>query len=559
MQSKALIAKTSTQANRSICRGISNMPFRHHQEAATLEAYKRPFKCFIAMLFRAARDHASDDDHWIHRVGLDSTTLASIVSDGATDTPHLSANSLIPMIHMICVKAWQQTFPIHESPLEDPTYRFCVYYSVQRQGNHLQVKWVTKLFAQLKYMIRLSMLYTINQTPPEKRMEECLRIKPYFSDKALASTFTTICNWQHVASSIVYSERALPRLIWKDRIGWSELVYQGEHIRLSEFQKMFHSMEKDMVTLFESLSLGQQHRVDIGSLKEDLSQTSPGYSFLTDPRNHALRALNTHLMDAIIRTPTLLNRFTVVLDGVRQWNRTQLARWLVDYSALCRLELLRAELLSGGPARGTELTSMLFRSSAEQPTRNLSLLDAHVVLICTYSKTTAASGKDRIIPHSLDGVTSDILIQDLAILRPFAFLVSRVLYPDNTELHRFYRSSLFVNNTKLFTTSDITDGIRHYSLESLGFSLTHRDLRHVNVAFRRKLCPHATSMLENHHEDYIGAEQAGHSFAIENHIYGRSPDALAVPSEDIFELFLLASSSWQKAMRCVPGISFHSV
>ncbi|PSR72115.1 hypothetical protein PHLCEN_2v12008 [Hermanssonia centrifuga] len=60
-------------------------------------------------------------------------------------------------------------------------------------------------------------------------------------------------------------------------------------------------------------------------------------------------------------------------------------------------------------------------------------------------------------------------------------------------------------------------------------------------------------MDDNLGDDYIGAEQTGHTVDTERMKNAVSPEALAGLPEDLFPLFLQASSEWQKVMKIVPG------
>jgi hypothetical protein len=110
------------------------------------------------------------------------------------------------------------------------------------------------------------------------------------------------------------------------------------------------------------------------------------------------------------------------------WNQGNLRKWLQDYADFHSLLLLRCEMLSGAPGRGTELTAMMYHNTSTRPMRNLVILGKHVAMLCLYSKTGALTGKDKLIPHSLDAVTGDILIQDLALARPFAEFAASICF-----------------------------------------------------------------------------------------------------------------------------------
>jgi hypothetical protein len=73
-----------------------------------------------------------------------------------------------------------------------------------------------------------------------------------------------------------------------------------------------------------------------------------------------------------------------------------------------------------------------------------------------YHKSGGLTGHDKLIPHALDGLTSDLVIQDLVLARPFACLAAKMCFPDQPQVHQLYQDRLFVNNGKEFQTSDLT-------------------------------------------------------------------------------------------------------
>ncbi|KAG2028843.1 hypothetical protein BDR03DRAFT_1019277 [Suillus americanus] len=170
-----------------------------------------------------------------------------------------------------------------------------------------------------------------------------------------------------------------------------------------------------------------------------------------------------------------------------------------------------------------------------------------------YHKGTALSGTDKLIPHSIDGVTADIMIQDLALTRPFAEVAVHICYPDKPSIKDLYQTQIFMNNDKLFTTDHLSAAMARESVEKIGFRLGVNSWRHISTAFKRKLGRFAEELLDQDDEDTIEALQAGHSRATENRVYGLSPDTLASGAEDMLPLFLRASTNWQLLMHAVPG------
>lgn len=181
------------------------------------------------------------------------------------------------------------------------------------------------------------------------------------------------------------------------------------------------------------------------------------------------------------------------------------------------------------------------------------MLGSNLTLLRCYHKSGALSGHDKLIPNAIDALTADLMIQSLAIARPFAELAAYLCFTDNPEIQHLYWTQLFVNDSKLFNTNQLSDMLTRISLGHLDFKLTVNSWRHISIAFKRKLGQFAEELLELDQNDNIDALQAGHSRAVGDKIYGLSPDALAGASEDILPLFLEASKRWQIILHTMPS------
>ncbi|KAI5982120.1 hypothetical protein EDC04DRAFT_2616906 [Pisolithus marmoratus] len=180
------------------------------------------------------------------------------------------------------------------------------------------------------------------------------------------------------------------------------------------------------------------------------------------------------------------------------------------------------------------------------PTRNLAVLGKHISLLCQHLKMSTLTGKDKLIPHALDGITSNILVQDLALARPFAEVAARACFPDKPEVVDLYQNHVFVNYNRLFDSKDLSTILTKYSLPSLHFGLTIRSWRHIQTAWKCKLGCAIEDIIEMDEEDNVEALQAGHSRSTENRVYGISIEALAGAAEDILPAYLNASMEWQR-------------
>jgi len=90
------------------------------------------------------------------------------------------------------------------------------------------------------------------------------------------------------------------------------------------------------------------------------------------------------------------------------------------------------------------------------------------------------------ISHSLDAVTSDILIQDLALARAFAEFAAYTCFPDKPEVKEIHCDQLFVNYQRLFNSSDLSAIMTCHSLSFLQYGLMINSWRHIQIAWKHK-------------------------------------------------------------------------
>ena len=289
---------------------------------------------------------------------------------------------------------------------------------------------------------------------------------------------------------------------------------------------------------------------------DDLTDKHVGYAFVADKRNKALSSVTQRgqLIQGVLEGEgDFAHHANVMDDGEIEWNKGALRAWLQDYAEMHQLLLLRAEMLSGAPSRGTELTALTYGNTKTRPMRSLVMLGKHLTILCQYMKTTALTGQEKLIPHALDAVTSDILIQDLTLARPFAEIAAHVCFPDKPHVRELYRNQLFVNFNRLFTSEDLSAVMTKYSLPHLNYALTINPWRHIQTAWKHKFRCAWEAIQEDDMIDNVEALQAGHTRATENRIYGLSVHTLAGAPEDVLPCYLEASTSWQKQCRTVPG------
>jgi hypothetical protein len=517
-----------------------------------MQRYLCPMVALLAMLIRSN----TVDPYHIPMPGNLEKLVDDLDFSVAEDSPY-DCGAITDNIHRIFMCLWQTKWERTANNLiPDPTERCLALLTLQNDGSFKEPKDVTGIIAKDEYCIRLAFLTELRKRVASGEAEDEFAafhdLEPYLTEKT-QFTFARLRSLQHRASAIAYDTMSLPRLWWTDTATWRTMLYKGNRVDLDDVCKMFADTETRLVDAWEhSVLKGLRIRIDYESIADDLTNKDVGYSFLSDVRNSCF-SRRDRLLDAFFCNKAIFASFAVVREEKIVWNQSALRQWLQDYADFHSLLLLRCEMLSGAPGRGTELTAMTYRNTRTRPTRNLVVLGKHIAMLCLYSKTTALTGKDRLIPHSLDAVTGDILIQDLALARPFAEFAALICFPDHRNIMDLYRQHLFIRFDRLFNSSDISSVMTRHSLPFLNCGLTLNSWRHIQTAWKRKFRCSVDDVVEEGAEDTVEALQAGHSRATENRIYGLSVQSLAGAAEDVLPCFLNASTTWQIKCKTAPG------
>lgn len=442
--------------------------------------------------------------------------------------------------------------------LGDPTVCLICLAMLKADGSFLSPARAPPYIAKLEYCMRLVFLIAIHTATPDKTQltKYCDLYARWFTEKS-ESTFNSIRSLTHLLSSIAYSQKGMPRVVWTDRTLYRSMRYLGNPVNFQDFQKVFGRMEQEAIVLWENeVLLGHPLHIKYSTIIDDVSNKDVNYSFLADSRN-TIFSDRDRLANTILQDPVLSKRFLtghVDEDGEPIWNTVALQKWLFSYAKFEGILLASLEMKGGSPGRATELACIEYCNTRTRPQRGLYVYGDYVAVVCQYHKSGSITGEDKVLPHALDAVTSDLVVQDLAIARPFAELAVHICYPNNKDIQLRYQTHLFVNNHDLFTTTQLSTIMKSFTLPFFGFGMGVNDWRHITAAFRRKICLGLEEIAEeDERQEDIAALQSSHTRRTEDRIYGISPELLNGPAEDVIPWFLDVSTNWQVANLMVPG------
>ncbi|KAG6819317.1 hypothetical protein H0H93_012993 [Arthromyces matolae] len=533
------------------CSGISNTPFhRMANHRSAIKEYLNPLIRLVAMLFRLQSKPIIT-----HVLPETATKLILRLHNKLTSDNY---KEHIIKAQTLLIVLWTKMWSDKDDGLfADPTTNMLALMMLNADGSFKGAQETTKPIAQLEYCMRMCFMVEILKQSEQQKInvtEAAQSLEPWFIEKH-ESTFNSLRSLQHRASAIAMATMAPSRIYWKDRESFDSLLFEGNTIEFGNISKMFMELERESVEIWEQdilRGLGVHRRYS--TIADDMTNTEVGYSFLSDPRN-VFSTDRDCLFKAIMADKRLSREFITHFDatGAPVWNKVALRTWLVKYAQFEGLLLLRSLMIGGAPARITEITAMTYRNIPTTVHRNLMAFDQYIAILVMYHKGSEMSGLDKLIPHALDGVTADLVVQNLTIARPFAELASMICNPDDGHISAIYYNHLFVNNGRLFTTTDVTNIMKTYSLPTIGYAMGVQSWRHICIAFKRKRCPDLEEIIADDQVETVEAQQATHTRRVENMRYALSSDSLSGISEDVLPLFLDASTDWQLETRMVPG------
>ncbi|KZP18978.1 hypothetical protein FIBSPDRAFT_744600 [Athelia psychrophila] len=533
--------------------GVNNTPFHKHEQPETLPIYCGVVTSMLNLLLE-------DKEHYEKTLSQD-TVIALNVFESVLEGSMTNGQDTSTELHNLLLQLWHREWatPSQESDIPDPTIRTLALRSLLADGSFKEPSAVAPDIAKFEHLMRLTSVREIHNLAALKyngnQLKAANDVLPWLQEK-VPSTFNSLRSLQHRATAIVYSTPSLPNAWWIDREHWTHLLYKGYPVKMEHISEVFEKLEQQSITQFEEkVLLKQKIRVDYDHVHDNLNKTDVGYSFLTEPENKKMFGNTDLLIDAVLADPELRAKYFIShADGSVTYNKNAWREWLHDYSVHSANMIMSCEMKAGAPSRLTELWNMCFGNTPMR-TRNLLMQGLFTVINRKYTKTGSISGHDKLIPHALDSFTGDLVVQDLAIARPFALLAVQICFPGNTGLMDLYRYNVFVNNAKAFDTSTVTEHMYRLTRNICSFQIGVRDWRQIHAAFARKLCGQAEHLLDVGEEDTAQVLQYGHGRSVHDNIYGTSGNvqgASALP-EDILPLFLEASTEWQVTTLTVPG------
>lgn len=324
----------------------------------------------------------------------------------------------------------------------------------------------------------------------------------------------------HFANFLADQSVLMPRVFWNDDEG-EELVMDGHSMTMAAYRIMYgglldrarNILDNDILLGLETPDISTAHIFD------DLANTTPGYSFITDHRN-PFHKHSRFLLDAMLDSDTYGTRFFYAEhtnDSGISWNIDGIMK-LFDVAGIFSGEIFGLfQFGSGQPARGTEICVMTLINTVLHP-RSVYWFDNLVNIVSLYNKVQTATDSQRLISRAMEPEAGQLFIRWNTFVIPTLVCLARTALPRFNAAVRL-RTLMFTSLKRKWTSDDLSSILSSISAPSvgeggLGVSMGLAPVRHFLIAITKR---HFRGEVDRYgFAEELLSHQAGHEMGIDD-------------------------------------------
>ena len=236
------------------------------------------------------------------------------------------------------------------------------------------------------------------------------------------SPMSWVLKLQLYGKKICKSTTSLGFIIWSDDA--EQLSYLDVELSMAQLRQ-FVRKQLDLVQtqLHEVLLIHPDEHcksvvplLSLAELKDNPMASEPSWSFLQDPRNTlSLKGGERWVLDRVLDQDWLQDEFR----KAGRWRQPAVSRYMSQVEAFLACILLLAYIISGQPARGTELLSIQHCNTAYGLWCSIFVENGLVSFVTFYHKGYSVSGSVKIIHRYLPPEVSELVVYYLWLVLLF--------------------------------------------------------------------------------------------------------------------------------------------
>ncbi|KAG8678878.1 hypothetical protein FRC08_017412 [Ceratobasidium sp. 394] len=376
----------------------------------------------------------------------------------------------------------------------DATTLFSLLINIGPDGAFADPEDVTNHLAPIKYAMHLTMLCWAvkyakdNQKATSWTEDTCASEL----DRTRTGPFQTLCDTNTMAYNCASASSKLPEIIWQGEDENRTVSVSGEVMSFSDFKQAVGDYT-DFVEgyikkhlMFGMTDAEAGFDIDENTKIQDRhTNTNPGYSYLTDDRNPFL-AMHDTLAGRFAGHPKASKLMERRLNekGENVWKPRGVDSWLDHYEQATRHLVTLTHLLSGQPARGTEIAMVKLLNDVHRVREIYYMGKGRLAIVLFYNKTGGITGKDRMVAHCVPWRITRLFFLMHGLICPFALqLIHRTLGAQAFRVQEMYAFAL---RGRHMNGQHVSNELRWFFRQYLDVNIGLRRYRHFAIAVMRK-------------------------------------------------------------------------
>jgi hypothetical protein len=312
-------------------------------------------------------------------------------------------------------------------------------------------------------------------------------------------------------------------------IQWSEdeqtVFYKDVELRIDAFRKFIALQMKQAQGLLANLFMldPEENREDVipaislYRIRDNPTVTEPGWNFLQDDRNNAILPCKRRwLLGRVLRIDKLREEFTYPNHLKKLvWDKQAVRKYYKRVDMFLERPLLLIHIVSGQPARGTEIIGLQHTNSTFH--RNVFIEDGLVALVTSYHKGYTCTGSTKIIHRYLPKELSELVVYYLWIIHPFLRELD-LLIPGSKPLGS---SFLWPDGEGSWNSQRLSTILKRETINAFKAPMTIPIYRHVAIAISRRHLNGGGFKRDYDIRDRVGDLQTTHTSWTAGRLYAR--------------------------------------
>jgi Orsellinic acid/F9775 biosynthesis cluster protein D len=263
-------------------------------------------------------------------------------------------------------------------------------------------------------------------------------------------------------------------------VNWSddgqEILWDGQWLSMLQFRKIGHNALESATATCNQLMYDWKPACHLDNIKDILSESAEGYSFVSEPKNGLSKAYVELLQRACSAT-------TDGLMAGNAWNAKAVERYLTMHEDMLQQIALLVYLTAGQAPRGSELFSVEHRNGPST-LRGVCVHDGKMAFITRHHKARRATNNEFQVARYPPAEAGAIVYRYLVYIRPVVSVLYRVCRDVDYNPSLLFASHARPNEP--WETDRLSKALQRQTADIIGISIGVQLYRQLSIAITEK-------------------------------------------------------------------------